>query len=302
MIRKTFLIIAIITLAALSALGNTPNSSETSAGAKTTEIAAESAVMLQRNCPFVCVDVNQPKLILSQQKPHSFLVSWAVSQLNPSFQITDFRVTISLENSKRESARISLTGVSSAATSASVLIPADKIPQFFSSNTGTKVTATVSANIAQKGSIGVGDFVTVDLATIAPPGTIPTPAPTPPPASNLKLDITDIKINGSNRSNPITMQVTWTVAKPASAFIKGAYNLTMDLSGNGVTGKVVQTPTSSITSVAVGLLGIPTDIRAKLFDPKFPLTATVTLKTTIISDGKETPVEVKESKTFPAIN
>ncbi len=207
-----------------------------------------------------------------------------------------------MENSKRETARISLTGVSSAATSTSALIPADKIPQFFSSNSGTKVTATVSANIAQKGSIGVGDFVTVDLATIAPPGTIPTPAPTPPPASTLKLDITDIKINGSNRSNPITMQVTWTVDKPASAFIKRAYDLTLDLSGAGVTGKVVQTPTSSITSVAVGLLGIPADVRAKLFDPKFPLTATVTLKAIIISDGKEATVEVKESKTFPAVN
>jgi hypothetical protein len=207
-----------------------------------------------------------------------------------------------LENSKREIERISLSGVSSAATSASALIPPDKIAQFFSSNSRTKVTATVSANIVQKGSIGVGDFVTVDLATIAPPGAILTPAPTPPPVSNLKLDITDIKINGSNRSNPITMQVTWTVDKPASAFIKRAYDLTLDLSGNGVTGKVVQTPTSSITSVAVGLLGIPADVRAKLFDPKFPLTATVTLKAIIVSDGRETPVEVRESKTFAAIN
>jgi hypothetical protein len=299
MIRKTFLIIAIITLGALSGLGNTPNSAET--GAETTSAPAEPAALLQ-NCGLTSIRVDQPRLVFSQQRPHSFQVRWAVLQIQPGFVIKSFRVSVTLRNSKLEGIQLVTSGVNGNAREAAVLIPVNNIERFFSGNSGTRFEVQIQPQLAsgpQSGSCNY--FFTGALVNIAPP--ITTPPPTSPPASpsNIKLDITDIKINGS-RSKPVTMQVSWTITKPASAFLKGAYGLRMDLSGNGVTGKVVQTPTSSITSVAVGLLGIPADIRAKLFDPKFTLTATVTLNARIISDGKETFVEVKESKTFPAVN
>lgn len=289
MIRKTFFIIAIITLGALSALGNTPNNSETSAAGKTPDATATSAATLQ-DCAFARIEVSQPQLLVTSQ--HLIKVSWTVPFICAPVKITGYAVAFTLRNNRGEEFTVTPI-LGPQATSSTINVPAAQIPRFFGSAVGgTFITVEVKANLALKNPAAFDTSLAL----------IQTSAPAPPPASNLKLDITDIKINGSNRSNPITMQVTWAVDKPASAFVKGAYNLTLDLSGNGVTGKVVQTPSSSNTSVAVGLLGIPADVRAKLFDPKFPLTAVVTLKAIIISDGQEKSVEVKESKTFPPIS
>jgi hypothetical protein len=303
MIRKTFLIIAIIALGTLSALGNTPNSLETSAAAETTGGDAAPAAMLQ-DCVTATIKVNPPQLILTGgallfEGQHLIKVSWTVPFICSRVKITGYTVDFTLRNHKGEEFTAA-PRLGPQATSSTINVPSAKIPQFFGSGVVTRVFVKVTANLALR--------LTTDPALKVPPviefseavfQSGAQPAPTPPPASILKLDITDIKINGSNRSNPTTMQVTWTVNKPASTRID-SYNLMLDLSGAGVAGKVIQTPSPTSTSVAVGLLGIPADVRAKLFDPKIPLTATVTLKATIF-DGQRKTVEHKESKTFNVI-
>ena len=100
-----------------------------------------------------------------------------------------------------------------------------------------------------------------------------------------ELTIGDLKLNGS-RLNPITVKVNWTIRHATDVRIEG-YEITLQLANNGVNERVFQTPASGLTSVFVGLLGIPADKRAKLFTPGQTVEAAVTLKAKLISrDGK----------------
>jgi hypothetical protein len=278
MIRKIFFIIAIITLVTLSALGKTPHRPETGFAAKTGEPAYPSV----QNLP--CGGRGDIKITkIHFTPPDNLGVTWVVERIPCHYDITGFEVYFDLLKGSNGVKELVLK------------IPSASARNIFFRGNLTDISQTQSFRVIVRGLLkpAIADF-------LSPREFQGKPDPSTPPASNLKLDITDIKINGS-RSNPATMQVTWTVDKPTSDRIE-SYVLTLELSGNGVTGKVVQTPGSNFNSVPVGLLSIPADTRAKLFDPKSALTATVTLKATIFSGGQRKTVEHKETRIFDVIS
>ena len=110
------------------------------------------------------------------------------------------------------------------------------------------------------------------------------------------LTIGNMKLNGI-RTKPTTVKVDWTISLASNARIEG-YVLELELSKNGVTDKVIQTPSPSSTSVFVGLLGISAENRAKLFGDGAAVNAKMTLKAKLIKGTQRLTVTQTKSATI----
>ena len=108
----------------------------------------------------------------------------------------------------------------------------------------------------------------------------------------VRLDITDMELFGST-----SMLVRWIVDKRGSAVIKG-YELTLELSRNGVTERFVQNPSPTSASTTLNLAGISADKRTRLFGPS--LKATAVLKVSYVAYGRGQTFDTQETKTFNA--
>ena len=115
--------------------------------------------------------------------------------------------------------------------------------------------------------------------------------------SSVRFSFTEISLSGT--SEVPLMRVSWAPAgfNPGEIRIEG-YTLTVEFSGNGETGKVVQTPSASGISVSVGLLGIPNDQRIKLFGGSSSISAAVTLKARFIQNGQRKEVTERSTTSF----
>lgn len=118
------------------------------------------------------------------------------------------------------------------------------------------------------------------------------------PDTQLKID--DIETVG-RRTNPHAMKVSWTFRSARKVTIEG-YEITLELNNGEVSGRVFQTPSANVTSVSVGLLSIPNETRAKLFDPNSKTSAKVVLKAKIIRDGRRETIEATFTETLSVTN
>ena len=115
--------------------------------------------------------------------------------------------------------------------------------------------------------------------------------------SSVRFSFTEISLSGTSKV-PF-MRVSWAPAgfNPGEIRIEG-YTLTVEFSGNGETGRVVQTPSANGISVSVGLLGIPDDQRIKLFGGSSSISAAVTLKARFIQNGQRKEVTERHTTSF----
>ncbi|MGH9832334.1 MAG: hypothetical protein ACREBD_31400 [Blastocatellia bacterium] len=115
---------------------------------------------------------------------------------------------------------------------------------------------------------------------------------------NLTLNITDLELLGVN-----SLIVSWTVKKTGSVTIQ-PYEITLELSRNGVTERFFKTAASTATFVNFDLRGISADRRAKLFGPN--LKATAVVKATFYrhqTNGTfKSILEVNKTKIFSAVD
>ncbi len=116
----------------------------------------------------------------------------------------------------------------------------------------------------------------------------------PQATSDMTLAITTMDLLGVN-----TLIVGWTVKKTGSVTIK-PYEITLELSRNGVTERFIKTADPSATFVNFDLRGVSADKRARLLGPN--LKATTVVKATILrhqTNGTFKSIrEVNKTKTF----
>lgn len=113
-----------------------------------------------------------------------------------------------------------------------------------------------------------------------------------------RLTLTDAKITDA-RIPPAFMQVSWDLTGLEAGDRVEKYRLVVRLSANGQEGEVVQTPSASLKTVSVGLLGIPTDVRTKIFTGGQIVSARITLAATIIRRGGRQEIFASLQKGFP---
>lgn len=113
--------------------------------------------------------------------------------------------------------------------------------------------------------------------------------------NSVKLDITNLKTIG-NTPSPHALEVNWNVTTNSTSVRIEGYEITVELNGNGANGRAFQTPSPNITKVAVGLLSIPNETRARLFSG--PVTATVRLKAKLIVNGLRFNTETQKTQTL----
>lgn len=113
--------------------------------------------------------------------------------------------------------------------------------------------------------------------------------------NSLKLDITNLKTIGSKPS-PHALEVSWNANTSLNSVRIEGYEITLELNGNGANGRAFQTPSPNITKVAVGLLSIPNETRARLFSG--PVTVTVKLKARFSVGGLRFNTETQKTQTL----
>jgi hypothetical protein len=113
--------------------------------------------------------------------------------------------------------------------------------------------------------------------------------------NSLKLDITNLKTIG-NKPSPHALEVSWNANSSLNSVRIEGYEITVELNGNSANGRAFQTPSPNITKVAVGLLSIPNETRARLFSG--PVTATVRLKAKCIVNGLRFNAETQKTQTL----
>jgi hypothetical protein len=113
--------------------------------------------------------------------------------------------------------------------------------------------------------------------------------------NSLKLNITNLKTIGSTPS-PHALEVSWNTTTSLNSVRIEGYEITVELNGNGTTGRAFQTPSPNITKVAVGLLSIPNETRARLFSG--PVTVTVRLKAKFIVGTLRFNTETQKTQTL----
>lgn len=113
--------------------------------------------------------------------------------------------------------------------------------------------------------------------------------------NSLKLDITNLKTIG-NKPSPHALEVSWNANMSLNSVRIEGYEITLELNGNGATGRAFQTPSPNITKVAVGLLSIPNETRARLFSG--PVTVTVKLKAKFVVGGLRFNAETQKTQTL----
>jgi hypothetical protein len=141
-------------------------------------------------------------------------------------------------------------------------------------------------------------FMMTNIALIALISLGALPARSAAQGFNTQLSINEIKVVGATNP-PNFMQVKWSLTGLLPGSRIEGYELRVTLKGNGQTGTVVQTPSPDITSVSVGLLGIPTATRSKIFGGPERVSADVTLVAKIIrSTGTRSTISVVRKATF----
>lgn len=115
-----------------------------------------------------------------------------------------------------------------------------------------------------------------------------------------RLTLTDARVTDV-RIPPAFMQVSWdlTGLQPGDRVV--GYRLIVRLSANREEGEVVQTPSASLKTVSVGLLGIPTDVRTKIFTGGQIVSARISLAATIIHRGARQEIFASLQKGFPPL-
>jgi hypothetical protein len=113
--------------------------------------------------------------------------------------------------------------------------------------------------------------------------------------NSVKLDITNLKPIG-NKPAPHALEVSWNLTTNSNSVRIEGYEITVELNGNGANGRAFQTPSPNITKVAVGLLSIPNETRARLFSG--PVTVTVRLKAKFIVNSLRFNAETQKTQTL----
>lgn len=113
-----------------------------------------------------------------------------------------------------------------------------------------------------------------------------------------KLTVTDAVISDS-KIPPNLMQVSWDLTGLQAGDRVEKYRLIVRLSANGQEGEVVQTPSPNLKTVSVGLLGIPQEVRTKIFTGGQIVSARITLAATIIHRGARQEIFATLQKGFP---
>ncbi len=117
-----------------------------------------------------------------------------------------------------------------------------------------------------------------------------------------RLSISQIQVVGT-KNPPSFLRVGWSLTGLKSGTRIEGYELTVELQGNGQTGRVVQTPSPNISSVSVGLLGIPNDARAKIFGGPGRVSADVTLVARIVQQsGTRSSISVRRQTSFNPVS
>lgn len=117
------------------------------------------------------------------------------------------------------------------------------------------------------------------------------------PSLPLRFNFTDVKVLGS-KNPPTFMQMSWSLTGlQTGAFLEG-YEVTVTLSGNGQTSKVVKTLSRTLTAAMIDLQGIPAETRARMFGGPAAVSADVHLLAFITQKGQKSSIGTRTTRSF----
>ena len=130
----------------------------------------------------------------------------------------------------------------------------------------------------------------------------PTPTPTPvfPQNQEVRLMIKNILPVGL-QGNPSSVLVSWSAEERLGVRLE-RFEVSLELTGNGVTERLTQSTDAKGISLAVSLAGISADKRAKIFNSRTGGRINAVLKATYTIRGQRKTEQTQSSRTVAAAN